>query len=145
MGRPAVMAFGFTFCPDICPTTLLEMSNWIDELGKTADKASWSFVSIDPERDTPSVLKSYMENFSGKIGGLTGTPQQLASLVSKYEITVRRVDSKDGGYSMDHSSSVLLLDASGRVTDTIDFGTDAAEAVRKITKLIDAHSKRTTN
>ncbi|MGI9424523.1 MAG: SCO family protein [Hyphomicrobiaceae bacterium] len=145
MGGPAIMAFGFTFCPDICPTTLLEMSNWIDTLGKRADKTSWSFVSVDPERDTPKVLKSYLEHFSDKIRGLTGAPQQLASLVSKYDITVRRVEDKDNGYSMDHSSSVLLLDANGKVFDSIPFGTTAAQAVEKIAKLLDAHADRKTN
>ena len=102
-------------------------------------------MSIDPERDTPKVLKSYLENFSDKITGLTGAPQQLASLVSKYDITVRRVDGKDGQYSMDHSSSVLLLDANGKVFDTIPFGSGQDVAIKKITKLIDAHAEGRTN
>jgi len=144
-GRPAIMSFGFTYCPEICPTTLLQMSEWITELGNKSDQALWSFVSVDPERDTPEVLKSYVENFSDKISGLTGPVEQLASLVARYDIVVRRTDTEDGDYTMDHSSSVLLLDADGKIFDTIRYGSDSSLAVEKITRLIDAHSVRKLN
>ena len=133
-GKPAIMAFGFTYCPDVCPTTLMEMTNWIGMLGDNARKLSWSFVSVDPERDSPDVLKSYLENFSDDILGLTGTPEQLASLITKYDVTVRRVATKDADYTMDHSSFVLLLDKAGNVVERIAYGTSADEAVKKIRK-----------
>ena len=133
-GRPAILAFGFTYCPDVCPTTLIEMTNWIDLLGDNAKKLSWSFVSVDPERDSPDVLKSYLSNFSEAITGLTGAPEQLASLLTKYNVVARRVSTKDADYTMDHSSFVLLLDKAGNVVERIAYGTSADDAVRKIQK-----------
>ncbi len=135
-GRPVVMTFGFTHCPEICPTTLAEMTAWIDMLQKQAGEASWVFVSVDPERDTPEVLKSYMSYFSDRIVGLTGAPEQIASLAVEYDVFIRRVPLDDGDYTMDHTSSVFLIDADGKVAGTIPYGTSIDRAADKIAKFI---------
>jgi protein SCO1/2 len=115
-GKPTLIYFGYTYCPDVCPTSLQLMANAIDELGPGADKkVNLVFITIDPERDTPQLLKGYVENFGPTFIGLTGTPQQVADAARAYRVYYQKVPGKDGGpYLMDHSSIVYLLDRNGR-------------------------------
>jgi len=115
-GKPTLIYFGFTFCPDVCPTALLQMANAIDALGPdAARKVNLVFITIDPERDTTKLLKGYVENFGPTFIGLTGTPQQIADVARAYRVYFQKVPGKDGGpYLMDHSSIVYLLDRNGR-------------------------------
>ncbi len=115
-GKPTLIYFGYTYCPDVCPTSLLLMQNAVDKLGPDgAKKVNLVFITIDPERDTPKALKGYVENFGPTFIGLTGTPDQVAAAARAYRVYYQKVPGKDGApYLMDHSSIVYLLDRSGR-------------------------------
>jgi cytochrome oxidase Cu insertion factor (SCO1/SenC/PrrC family) len=115
-GKPTLLYFGYTFCPDVCPTSLLLMENAAEKLGPDGPKkVNLVFITIDPERDTPKLLKGYVTNFGPTIEGLTGTPDQIAAVAHAYRVYYQKVPSKDGSpYLMDHSSIVYLLDSRGR-------------------------------
>lgn len=115
-GKPTLIYFGFTFCPDVCPTSLLLMETAVEKLGPdTAKKVNLVFITVDPERDTPQVLKGYVTNFGPTFIGLTGTPEQVAQAARSFRVYYQKVPGKDGGpYLMDHSSIVYLLDRNGR-------------------------------
>src|ERR1051325_10438437 len=99
-GKPYAVFFGFTHCPDACPTTLSEMARTEDEIGAPAKELTTLFVTIDPERDTPAVLKEYISNFGGNTVGLSGTPQQVAAVAKAYRVFYKKVPTSDGGYTM---------------------------------------------
>jgi protein SCO1/2 len=115
-GKPTLIYFGYTFCPDACPTSLLLMQTAIDKLGPdAAKKVNLVFITIDPERDTQKLIKDYVENFGPTFIGLTGTPEQVAAAARAYRVYYQKVPGKDGApYLMDHSSIVYLLDRNGR-------------------------------
>jgi len=115
-GKPTLIYFGYTFCPDVCPTSLLLMETAIEKLGPdTPKKVNLVFITIDPERDTQQLMKGYVENFGPTFTGLTGTPDQIAQVARAYRVYYQKVPGKDGGpYLMDHSSIVYLLDRNGR-------------------------------
>jgi protein SCO1/2 len=110
-GHPFLVYFGYTHCPDVCPTTLAQIS---DVLGKMPDKPIRAlFVTVDPERDTPAMMADYVSSFDPRIVGLSGTPQEIAQVEKAYRVYARKAPTKDGDYSMDHSSIVYLMDARG--------------------------------
>lgn len=115
-GKPTLIYFGFTYCPDVCPTSLLLMQTAVERLGKDAEtRLNTVFITVDPERDTPAVLKDYVGNFGPTMRGLTGTPEQIAATAKAFRVYYRKVESKDGGpYLVDHSSIFYLLDRQGR-------------------------------
>jgi protein SCO1/2 len=115
-GKPTLIYFGYTFCPDVCPTSLLLMETAIDKLGPdAAKKVNLVFITIDPERDTQKLIKDYVSNFGPTFIGLTGTPEQVAAAARAYRVYFQKVPGKDGApYLMDHSSIVYLLDRNGR-------------------------------
>ena len=115
-GKPTLIYFGFTYCPDVCPTSLLLMETALEKVGPdAAQKVNVVFITIDPERDTPELLKGYVPNFGSTFIGLTGTPQQIADVARAYRVYFQKVPSKDGGpYLMYHSSIIYLLDRNGR-------------------------------
>jgi protein SCO1/2 len=115
-GKPTLIYFGYTFCPDVCPTSLLLMETAIDKLGPdAAKKVNLVFITVDPERDTQKLIKDYVENFGPTFIGLTGTPEQVAAAGRAYRVYYQKVPGKDGApYLMDHSSIVYLLDRNGR-------------------------------
>jgi cytochrome oxidase Cu insertion factor (SCO1/SenC/PrrC family) len=115
-GKPTLIYFGYTFCPDVCPTSLLLMETAIDKLGPdAAKKVNLVFITIDPERDTQKLIKDYVGNFGATFIGLTGTPEQVAAAARAYRVYYQKVPGKDGApYLMDHSSIVYLLDRNGR-------------------------------
>jgi cytochrome oxidase Cu insertion factor (SCO1/SenC/PrrC family) len=115
-GKPTLIYFGFTYCPDVCPTSLLLMETALEKLGPdAAKKVNLVFITIDPERDTPELMKGYVTNFGPTFEGLTGTPQQIDAAARAYRVYYQKVPSKDGApYLMDHSSIVYLLDRNGR-------------------------------
>jgi protein SCO1 len=112
-GRPTLIFFGFTHCPDVCPTSLFEMSEVMRALGPDADKVNAYFVSVDPERDTPAAMKEYLSSFDPHVTGLTGTPDEVAKVVSSYRVYARKVPLKDGDYTMDHTALIYLMDRNG--------------------------------
>src|SRR5262245_60859833 len=96
-GKPTLIYFGFTYCPDVCPTSLLLMQTAVEQLGKDADqKVNMLLITVDPERDTPAVLKDYVGNFGPTILGLTGTPEQITGAARAYRVYYRKVEGKDG-------------------------------------------------
>ncbi len=115
-GKPTLIYFGFTYCPDVCPTSLLLMQTAVEQLGEGAEqRINMVLITVDPERDTPAVLKDYVGNFGPTMIGLTGTPEQIARVAKEFRVYYRKVESKDGApYLMDHSSIFYLLDARGR-------------------------------
>ncbi len=134
-GGPRVVFFGFTHCPEVCPTTLFELDGWLDQLGDEGKDIKAYFVSIDPERDTPEVMKTYLGNFSDRITGITGAPDKVAAMAKGFSIYVRKVELDDGGYTMDHTASVLLLDSDGDFFGTIAYEENRDTAVAKLKRL----------
>jgi protein SCO1/2 len=137
-GQPTAVFFGFTHCPDVCPTTLYELGGWMDEVDPEGDSIDAYMVTVDPERDTPEILGSYLSNVSERIGGITGEPAQVAEMVKGFNIYSKKVPLEDGDYTMDHSASVILLDAKGRFEGTIAYGENPETAVQKLRNLIES-------
>jgi protein SCO1/2 len=134
---PTVVFFGFTYCPEVCPTTLARLTAWMKALGPKADGLNVLFVSVDPERDTPEQLKAYLTSFDPRIRGLSGTPQMLDQMTKGYRAYYKKVALPDGGYTMDHSSTIYLFDRKGLFQEVITYQeeTEAAlEALRRITR-----------
>jgi protein SCO1 len=136
LGQPMAMFFGFTNCPDICPTTLLRMTDLMVKLGPDADKLQVVLVSVDPERDTPEILKSYLEQFDPRFSALTGAPEQLAAFAKNYRFVYKKVPLSDGNYTMDHSAGVYLYDAKGAFVGTLDPHEDEKIALGKLSRLV---------
>jgi cytochrome oxidase Cu insertion factor (SCO1/SenC/PrrC family) len=126
-GKPMLIFFGYTFCPDVCPTELQIMSATLDQLGDQAKDVQPIFVSIDPERDTPAVIKSYLESFGPRWIGLTGTPEQLRLMTRAWHVFYEKRDNKDSpkDYLMDHSSFIFLMGSDGRFLKHFNYTTDA--------------------
>lgn len=115
-GRYLLVMFGFTHCPDVCPTALQVMAGALDALGAKADKVAPLFITVDPGRDTPEIMQGYVSAFHPKIQGLTGSEEQIAAVTRAYRVFARRVDDAGSpdGYTMDHSAFIYLMDPSGR-------------------------------
>ncbi len=114
LGHPTLIFFGFTHCPDVCPTSLFEMSQVLKALGKDADRVNAYFISVDPERDTTEAMKDYLSSFDPHLTGLTGTPDQVAKVISAYRVYAKKVPLKDGDYTMDHTALIYLMDRDGK-------------------------------
>jgi len=106
--------FGYTHCPDICPTTLFEMSEVLHALGKDADRVNALFITVDPERDTASVMKDYLSSFDPHLRGATGSRQEIDAAEKAYRVYAKKVPTTNGDYSMDHTALVYLMDKQGR-------------------------------
>jgi protein SCO1/2 len=113
-GRPFLVFFGFTHCPDVCPTTLFELSEVLGKLGPDAQKVSALFVTVDPERDTPTQMKDYLSSFDPHLVGLTGDPAAIAAVAKEYRVYVKKVPLDGDDYTMDHTALVYLMDKDGR-------------------------------
>lgn len=126
-GRYALIFFGYTYCPDVCPTELQVMTVALSQMGEKASSITPVFVSVDPERDTPEVLKSYVENFSPDLVGLTGTPEQVAAVAKAYRVYYAKSGKTETpDYLVDHSSIIYLMDREGRFLKHFTYTTDAA-------------------
>jgi protein SCO1/2 len=112
-GRPSLIFFGYTHCPDVCPTSLFEMSEVLRAMGKDADRVNALFITVDPERDTPAVMKNYLSSFDPHLKGLTGAPDAVAKVLSEYRVYARKIPLKDGDYTMDHTALIYLMDRDG--------------------------------
>ncbi|WP_118134675.1 SCO family protein [Oceanicella sp. SM1341] len=135
-GSPTVIFFGFTFCPDVCPTTLYELTLQMQDLGPDADKADWLFVTVDPERDTPEALRQYTSAFDSRIIGLSGTEEQVAAMAKQYFAYYKRVPMEGGDYTMEHTATVFLMDSGNELFGTIGYGEDAGMALSKLRRLL---------
>ena len=128
-GKPFLVFFGFTHCPDICPTTLFDMSQLMKELGPDADRTGALFITVDPDRDTPKVMKDYLSNFDAHVRGLTGDPTAINAAIRAYRVYAKKVPLENGDYTMDHTALVYLMDKNGHFVAPFDVSrTPAAEA-----------------
>jgi protein SCO1/2 len=136
-GQPYAVFFGFTHCPDVCPTTLLEMSNNLKALGADADRLRIVFVTVDPERDTPEQLRQYLSSFDPRIVGLTGSEPQIAAVAKGWNAFHNKIPEADGSYTVVHSAYVYLMDRANRLVDTMGFLDTEPEQVAKLKALIE--------
>lgn len=113
-GKSFLVFFGYTHCPDICPTTLFDLSEVMRKLGPDADRTGALFITVDPERDTAAVLKDYMASFDPHLRGLTGDPDAIAAVAKAYRVYYKKVPLEGGDYSMDHTAIVYLMNQDGR-------------------------------
>lgn len=113
-GRPTLVFFGFTHCPDVCPTTLFEMSEVLKAMGKDGDRVNAYYISVDPERDTQAAMKEYLSSFDPRLRGLTGSSEAIAKVLSEYRVYAKKVPLKDGDYTMDHTALIYLMDRDGK-------------------------------
>jgi protein SCO1/2 len=137
-GKYMLVYFGYSFCPDVCPTTLNEIADAMDKLGPTAARVQPIFITVDPKRDTPDVIKQYAANFSPKLVGLTGTPEQIASVAKEYRVyyAEHRTGPGPNDYSMDHSSILYLMGPDGQFIEPIPADDSAAKIASVIAKAV---------
>ncbi|HSI40817.1 MAG TPA: SCO family protein [Xanthobacteraceae bacterium] len=131
-GSPFLVFFGFTHCPDICPTALSDLSQTLDALGPAADKMNVLFVTVDPERDTAAVLKSYIGSFHPRIRGMTGSPDQVAAMTKVYRAYSRKVPTQGGDYTMDHTAIVYLMGKDGAFVAPFNLKRPPAESAAEL-------------
>jgi protein SCO1 len=139
LGKPMLLFFGFTFCPDVCPTELQVMSAALSELGDKGADIQPIFVTIDPERDTPAVMTSYVSNFGDRFIGLTGSAAQIAEMAQTYRVFYARQENKADpqNYQMDHSSIIYLMGTDGKFLKHFSYSTDAKALADGIQKALD--------
>lgn len=113
-GRPFLVFFGYTHCPDVCPTTLFDVSEVMRVLGKDADRTGALFVTVDPERDTPAVMKDYLSSFDPHLRGATGDRVAIDAVEKAYRVYAKKVQMENSDYTMDHTALVYLMDKQGR-------------------------------
>ncbi|ABM36205.1 SCO family protein [Polaromonas naphthalenivorans] len=136
-GKVVVVFFGFTQCPDVCPTSMAELAEIKKQLGADGDKLQAIFITVDPERDTPEMLKAYMGNFDPTFVALRPTPEQLAQVARDFKIYYKKVDGKtQGSYTMDHSAGSYIFDPQGRVRLYSRYGSGAEALASDIRLLI---------
>lgn len=137
-GRYSLVYFGYTFCPDVCPGELQVIGATMDLLGKRAEKITPIFFTIDPERDTPEILSDYVPHFHERMVGLTGTSEQMAAAAGAYRVYFAKGERTggSGGYLMDHSSLIYLMDDEGRYLSHFNYGTPPESIAAAVAKLV---------
>lgn len=136
LGQASMVFFGFTWCPDVCPTTLMDIADWLEGLGQDADRIRVAMITVDPERDSPEILAEYLSNFDIRIRGLTGSADAVAKAAEAFGVTYTRLPRDDGDYTMNHTSGVFVFRPSGELASTIDFHEERRFAVPKIQRAI---------
>jgi protein SCO1/2 len=137
LGKPSIYFFGFTHCPDVCPTTLYEMTAWLEELGPDADMLNVAFVTVDPERDDREAMADYVSAFDPHIVGLTGSEEEVEGIVKAFKVYRRKVEQEGGDYTMDHTATIYLMGADGRFIGTIAYGEADDIALTKLKRLVE--------
>ena len=135
-GHPTLIFFGFTHCPDVCPTSLFEISEVLRAMGKDADRVNAWFISVDPDRDTTAAMKDYLSSFDPHLKGLTGNPDQVAKVVSAYRVYGRKVPLKDGDYTMDHTALIYLMDRDGQFVSPFNLKRTPEQAAADLKKYL---------
>jgi protein SCO1/2 len=137
-GRPFLVFFGYTHCPDVCPATLFEVSELMRALGKDADRAGALFVTVDPERDTPAALKDYLASFDPRVRAATGNRAAIDAAEKAYRVYAKKVpsDKDKDDYSMDHTALVYLMDKQGRFVAPFSLKRTPAEAAAELRKYL---------
>jgi len=131
-GKYQLIYFGYTFCPDVCPTTLALMAAALDRLGADKDRIVPVFITIDPERDTPAAIKTYVAAFGPQFVGLTGTPDQIAKVEKEFRVYAKKGPVENGTYAMDHSSVMYLMDPDGKLVSFYDEVTTPENLAQKL-------------
>ncbi len=135
-GRPTLIFFGFTHCPDVCPTALFEISEVLRAMGNDAAKVNAFFVSVDPERDTQAAMKDYLSSFDPHLKGLTGDPEAVAKVISAYRVYAKKVPLKDGDYTMDHTALIYLMDREGHFVAPFNLKRKPEEAAADLNRYL---------
>lgn len=139
--KPSIIFFGFTMCPESCPTTLINLDRWLTALGPKADKLGIWFVTVDPERDTPEVLHNYLSNFNNKIIGISGDPEKVHEMVDSFNIVAEKVPGTDGNYTYNHTAAIFLLKEGGKLAGVIPYELENNDikdetAMKRLKKLV---------
>lgn len=137
-GKAKALFFGFTHCPDVCPTTLFEAGNWLKALGPDAERMQMLYITVDPERDTVEQMTAYLTAFDPRIIGLSGTREEIDPVIREFRIYARKVPLEDGDYTMDHSAAVLLFRPDGSFAGTVDYTDPPETAISKLKRLVGA-------
>lgn len=135
-GKVVALFFGYTHCPDVCPTTMLEYAQAMKALGADAERVQVLFVTLDPERDTPQVLAGYVPHFDKRFLGLSGTPAEVKRVAERYRIVGQKVATEGGGYTIDHSAGSYLIDREGNLRVYEAYGTPAAALAHDMRELL---------
>ncbi|MGR3837896.1 MAG: SCO family protein [Cognatishimia sp.] len=135
VGRPTLVFFGFTYCPDVCPTTLMDISGWLEALGDEASQLQAVFVTVDPGRDTIEVIAEYMSNFHPNIIGYVGTSDELSKAAKSFRVIYEKLPT-EGQYTMNHTASIFIYNSDGKFISTIDYHESRANAALKIKRAI---------
>ena len=135
-GKPFIVFFGYTHCPDICPTTIAAVSSWLEALGPEGKELKAFFISVDPDRDSVASMKDYLSSFPEHIVGLTGTPEQIAEVAKAYRVYYAKHPLKDGDYAMDHSAAIYLMNRQGNLAATLTYDAKPDEAIAKLKRLL---------
>ena len=135
-GRPSLIFFGFTHCPDVCPTSLFEISEVLRAMGKDADRVNAYFVSVDPERDSKEAMKDYLSSFDPHLKGLTGDPEAIAKMLTAYRVYAKKVPLKDGDYTMDHTALTYLMDRDGKFVAPFNLKRSPEEAAADLKRYL---------
>jgi protein SCO1 len=135
-GKPSLVFFGFTHCPDVCPTALFEMSEILRAMGKDADRVNAYFISVDPERDNKAAMKDYLSSFDPHLQGLTGDPAAVAKVLTAYRVYAKKVPLKDGDYTMDHTALTYLMDRDGKFVAPFNLNRKPEEAAADLKKYL---------
>jgi protein SCO1/2 len=135
-GKVVLMSFGFTHCAAVCPVTLATLAEARKRLGNAADAVQVIFVTVDPERDDAARMKAYVAAFDASFVGATGTPDALAAMRSNYGVMAQKQATRDGGYVMDHSSSIFLIDRTGKLRAQMPYGHSAGDFVHDVKLLL---------
>ena len=135
-GRPSLIFFGFTHCPDVCPTSLFEISEVLRAMGRDADRVNAYFVSVDPERDTAGAMKDYLSSFDPHLKGLTGDPEAVAKVISGFRVYAKKVPLKDSDYTMDHTALIYLMDRDGKFVAPFNLKRTPEEAAKDLKRYL---------
>ncbi len=134
-GKPSMLFFGFTHCPEVCPTSLAEMASWYETLGDEARDLQAYFVTVDPERDTAEIIGDYV-SWTGRVTGVTGTLPEIEKAAKSWAVYYEKVPLDGDDYTMDHTASVFLLDRQGEFQGTIAYRESSDTALAKLRRLI---------
>jgi protein SCO1 len=137
-GKWLVIYFGYTFCPDVCPTTMMQIAGALKALGPRADVVQGLFITVDPQRDTPGVLNEYLKSFDPRLVGLTGTPAQIAATARIFHVFYERQDTDGGNYSYDHSAFIYLVDPDGKFAKAITSEGGSKQIADAVSALMEA-------
>ncbi|TDR85407.1 SCO family protein [Enterovirga rhinocerotis] len=135
-GAPHLVFFGFTHCPDVCPTKLQELSEVLEKLPRQGEKVRALFITVDPQRDTPEVMKSYVSSFDNRIVGLTGDQAEIDKVVKSYRAFAKKVPIKDDDYTMEHTGLVYLMDKRGDFIGSLRLDRPAEESAKEIVRYL---------